>query len=173
MAACTAARRSTRANSAVVRGKSRLVGARIERGLPCVQHNVHDNTTMKVLLLGARGMLGHDLVTTAPQGIELVALARKDLDITDRIELKERITAMRPNIIVNAAAYTAVDQAESEPEQAFRVNAEAVARIGELAAKTGARVLHFSTDYVFDGTASEPYSEDSATHPLNVYGASK
>src|SRR5438445_9239337 len=151
MEARTAARRRTRANGSVVRGESQLVGARLERGLPCVKRNVLDDTRMKVLLLGASGMLGHDLVTTAPQQIELVALARRDLDITDHDQLAARITDVRPDIIVNAAAYTAVDQAESEPEQAFRVNAEAVARIGELAAKTGARVLHFSTEYVFDG----------------------
>jgi dTDP-4-dehydrorhamnose reductase len=128
---------------------------------------------MRVLLLGAGGMLGRDLVTTAPTGIELVPLTRRDLDITDQSALDERFAATPPDVILNAAAYTAVDRAESDAKEAFRVNAEAVGQIGRLAVKSGARVVHFSTEYVFDGSALEPYREDAATHPLNVYGASK
>src|SRR5437879_10787920 len=87
MEARTAARRRTRANGSVVRGESQLVGARLERGLPCVKRNVLDDTRMKVLLLGASGMMGHDLVKSATQQIELVALARRDLELTDATQI--------------------------------------------------------------------------------------
>jgi dTDP-4-dehydrorhamnose reductase len=127
---------------------------------------------MRALILGAGGMLGHDLVRTAPR-IDLQHLTRQQLDITDTAALARRVTALRPDVIANAAAYTAVDRAEAEREQAFRVNAEAVGELGRIAARTGARVVHFSTDYVFDGTASEPYREDSPTKPVNAYGESK
>ena len=127
---------------------------------------------MRALILGAGGMLGHDLVRTAP-GIDLQPLTRQQLDITDTAALARRVTELRPDVIVNAAAYTAVDRAEAEREQAFRVNAEPVGELGRIAARTGARVVHFSTDYVFDGTASEPYRVDSPTKPVNAYGESK
>src|SRR5690348_15173096 len=127
---------------------------------------------MRALILGAGGMLGHDLVRTAPR-IDLQSLTRQQLDITDTAALARRVTELRPDIILNAAGYTAVDRAEAEREQAFRVNAEAVGELGRIAARTGARVVHFSTVYVFDGTASEPYREDSPTKPVNAYGESK
>jgi len=128
---------------------------------------------MRVMVLGAGGMLGHDLVATAPTGIELTALNRAQLDLTNRNALEEKVTSVRPGVIINAAAYTAVDRAESEREEAFRVNAEAVGELGRIATAVGARVVHFSTDYVFDGEATEPYAEDAPTNPINVYGASK
>ena len=128
---------------------------------------------MRALILGAGGMLGHDLVRSAPEDTELHPLTRHDLDITDSAALAARVSELRPNVILNAAGYTAVDRAETERDPCFRVNGEAVRELGRIAAQTGARVVHFSTDYVFDGTASRPYREDSPTNPVNVYGASK
>jgi dTDP-4-dehydrorhamnose reductase len=118
-------------------------------------------------------MLGHDLIATAPDDVELIAVGRSDLDITNELATSQRIAVERPAIIINAAAYTAVDKAESDRDEAFRVNATAVGVVGRIAATQGARVIHFSTDYVFDGTAVEPYPEDAETNPINVYGASK
>jgi len=128
---------------------------------------------MKVLLLGAGGMLGQDLVATTPQEVSLLPLTHAALDISDTESMRACVEQFRPELIINAAAYTAVDKAETEPQLAFRVNAEAVEQLGRLAAAVRARLLHFSTDYVFDGTASEPYREDADPAPLNQYGASK
>ena len=128
---------------------------------------------MRALVLGAGGMLGHDLVRAAPSGTELHPFSRQQLDITDPPALAARVSALRPDVILNAAAYTAVDRAEAETKQAWRVNAEAVGELGRIAAEAGARVVHFSTDYVFDGNASRPYREDSPTDPVNAYGATK
>lgn len=127
---------------------------------------------MRALILGAGGMLGHDLIRTAPDGTELLPLTRQDLDITDT-GLAARISDKNADVILNAAAYAAVDRAEAESELCYRVNALAVGELGRIAAKTGARVVHFSTDYVFNGTASTPYNEGSPTDPVNTYGASK
>ena len=128
---------------------------------------------MRAMILGAGGMLGHDLVAAAPPGIALFLYTRADLDITDKASLTARVAEAQPEVVINAAAYTAVDRAESERELAFRANAEAVGELGRIAARVGARVVHFSTDYVFDGTASQPYKEDSTTNPINTYGESK
>src|SRR5690242_2664549 len=128
---------------------------------------------MRALVLGAAGMLGHDLVRAAPSGTELHPFTRRELDITDAAALTARVTDLRPEVIINAAAYTAVDRAESERDVCFRVNAQAVGELGRIAAAAGARVVHFSTDYVFNGKASQPYREDSPTDPVNAYGASK
>ena len=127
----------------------------------------------RVLLLGAGGMLGRDLAAAAPSGTELHALTRHDLDITDHTALGARIAAVRPDVIVNAAGYTAVDRAETETERAHRVNAVAVGELGRLAARADARVVHFSSDYVFGGSGSRPYREGDPTDPVNVYGATK
>jgi len=128
---------------------------------------------MRVMVLGAGGMLGHDLVAAAPRAIELIALTHQQLDITESKALEETVTDSNPDIIMNAAAYTAVDKAESDRARAFEVNSAAVASIGGAAVRVGAKVVHFSTDYVFDGTATEPYTEDAAPSPISVYGASK
>jgi dTDP-4-dehydrorhamnose reductase len=118
-------------------------------------------------------MLGHDLSATAPAGVEVVPVAHRDLDITDYPAVERTVREAKPDVIVNAAAYTAVDRAEAEPELAMRVNGEAVGELGRVAKATGARVVHFSSDYVFDGTAERPYREEDAPHPVNTYGASK
>jgi dTDP-4-dehydrorhamnose reductase len=128
---------------------------------------------MRAMILGAGGMLGHDLVTTTPNEIELFPFIRAQLDITDARSLASAVARVSPDFIINAAAYTAVDRSESEPQLAFRVNGEAVGELGRVAQRAGARVVHFSTDYVFDGTAAEPYEEESRTNPINTYGASK
>ena len=127
----------------------------------------------RALILGAAGMLGHDLVATAPQGVALFPFPKTALDITDAGALAAIVAEARPDTVINAAAYTAVDRAESEPEVAFRVNGAAVGALGRIARQAGARVIHFSTDYVFDGTSAEPYTEESQPNPINVYGASK
>ncbi|MGH2395470.1 MAG: dTDP-4-dehydrorhamnose reductase [bacterium] len=125
------------------------------------------------MLLGARGMLGYDLAATAPEDMVLFAFSRAALDLTHRRALAAKIAEVKPDLIVNAAAYTAVDEAESEPRVAFNVNGEAVQELAVICADEGIRVVHFSTDYVFDGTSRLPYREDAPTRPVNVYGASK
>jgi dTDP-4-dehydrorhamnose reductase len=104
---------------------------------------------------------------------EVIAPPREMMDLANVASVRETIGAVRPRWIVNSGAYTAVDKAESEPELAYTVNAEAVRAIGEEAQKIGAGVIHFSTDYVFDGATSLPYVETDAPGPVSVYGASK
>ncbi len=128
---------------------------------------------MRVMILGAGGMLGHDLVATAPHESKLFVFTRAELDITNAASLATVCASGKPDVIINAAAYTAVDKAESEPQAAFRINGKAVGDLGRIAAQVGAQVVHYSTDYVFDGNASQPYTEDSVTNPINTYGASK
>ncbi len=128
---------------------------------------------MRAMILGASGMLGHDLVAHAPPGTTLFPFTKKDLDITGTTSLAATVAEVQPDVIINAAAYTAVDRAESEAALCFQVNADAVGKLGRIAARAGARIVHFSTDYVFDGMSSEPYGEESPTDPINTYGASK
>jgi len=128
---------------------------------------------MRAMILGAAGMLGQDLVASAPQGTTIFPFTRAELDITTTTSLSAAVADVRPEVIINAAAYTAVDRAEAEPELCFRVNADAVGQLGRIAAQANAQVIHFSTDYVFDGTSSDRYGEESPTHPINTYGASK
>lgn len=128
---------------------------------------------MRLLLTGRSGQVGSALEEKlAPLG-ELIAPRRADLDFLDARSIQQEVRAARPDVIVNAAAYTAVDRAESERASAFAVNAEAVGILGEEAKKLGALLVHFSTDYVFDGRKSTPYREDDRPGPLNVYGESK
>jgi dTDP-4-dehydrorhamnose reductase len=128
---------------------------------------------MKAIVLGAGGILGHDVIDQSPPGCELTALTHKDLDITDRAGLVQAITGLHAEVVINAAAYTKVDQAESEPDEAFRVNRDAVASLAEIAKRDRFLLVHISTDYVFDGDSAAPYVETSEPHPLNTYGASK
>ncbi|WP_036169518.1 dTDP-4-dehydrorhamnose reductase [Massilia sp. 9096] len=128
---------------------------------------------MKILLTGKNGQLGFELRRAlAPLG-ELVALGRDDCDLADAAALRACLRAVAPDAIVNPAAYTAVDRAESEPAAAFAVNAEAPRILGEEGARLGALVLHYSTDYVFDGCKEGAYREDDLPNPRNVYGRSK
>ena len=127
----------------------------------------------RILLLGKNGQIGWELQRTlAPLG-EVVALGRPELDLTEFDRLREAVREVRPEIIVNAAAYTDVDRAESEPELAMAVNGRAPGVLAEEAARLGAVLVHFSTDYVFDGAKGKPYSEQDAPNPLNVYGETK
>ena len=130
---------------------------------------------MKILLLGKNGQVGWQLQRAlAPRG-EIVALERKDAggDLADPQGLAAAVRAAKPQVIVNAAAYTAVDKAESEPQLARLINTEAPAALAREAAASGALLVHYSTDYVFDGSGSAPWQESDATGPLNVYGATK
>lgn len=128
---------------------------------------------MKALILGAEGQLGRELVATAPNKAQLVTHDRSTLDICDPDAVSRVFTDERPNVVFNAAAYTAVDKAESDAKQAFAVNAQGAVTVASACASVGARLVHFSTDFVFDGAASEPYCPDSPTAPLGVYGRSK
>ena len=128
---------------------------------------------MRILLTGVTGQVGGELLTTLKPLGEVIAPVRAEMDLADSASVREMIRAVRPRWIVNAGAYTAVDKAQSEPELAFAINAETVRAIGQEAQAIGAAVIHFSTDYVFDGSASAPYRETDATGPVSVYGASK
>ena len=128
---------------------------------------------MRALILGAGGMLGRDLVARAPAGVAVEARARDTLDLRHVGAVAAALDALRPDVVLNASAYTAVDNAELEPVAAFAVNAGAVGALAALCAARDMRLVHVSTDYVFDGTARRPYREDDPTNPLGVYGASK
>lgn len=128
---------------------------------------------MKVLITGGEGQLGRALLSTAPAGIEIVALSRRDLDITEPMAVRRAIENFAPDATINTAAYTAVDRAESDAKQAFAVNDAAVALLAEACAAQGTRLIHISTDFVFDGDQSHPYRPDDAPAPLGIYGRSK
>jgi dTDP-4-dehydrorhamnose reductase len=128
---------------------------------------------VKALILGAGGQVGRALAATAPPGAALVALDRTGCDIADRNAVEQAIGAAAPDLVVNAAAYTAVDRAESEPEAAERLNAQAPGWIAAASRAAGARFVHISTDFVFDGRAGSPYRPDAATNPQSVYGRTK
>jgi len=128
---------------------------------------------MSILLLGKDGQVGWQLQRSlAPHG-PVMACARAACDLADLDQLRRVLGDVRPSVIVNAAAYTAVDKAEAEPALAWRVNAEAPAVLAAEAAASGALLVHYSTDYVYDGSKSSPWLESDPTGPLNVYGQSK
>ncbi|MBL9118663.1 MAG: dTDP-4-dehydrorhamnose reductase [Phycisphaerae bacterium] len=128
---------------------------------------------MTVLVTGAGGQLANELVRTAPKGVDLVALSERELDITDPDAVERTVLRLRPEAIVNAAAYTAVDKAESDVDAAFLVNRDGARSLAESAHRHGAWLVHISTDFVFDGTSGTPYLPESMPHPVSVYGASK
>lgn len=128
---------------------------------------------MRAVVLGAGGMLGRALVAAAPPGVQVAALDRATCDITDAAALARALDALRPAWVLNAAAYTAVDAAETHRDEAQRLNAEAPGLVGAAAQRVGAQVLHVSTDYVFPGTGTRPWREDDAPAPVNWYGATK
>ena len=127
----------------------------------------------RILLTGANGQVGWELRRTLGALGEVVALDSRTMDLSKAEAVRDTVRAIAPAIIVNPAAYTAVDKAESEPERAHAVNAVAPGVLAEEAARLGALLVHYSTDYVFDGTDTAPWREDDATGPLNVYGATK
>ena len=129
---------------------------------------------MKALITGAGGQVGRILSSDAPPGVEVLACGHKDLDIADASAVSDYIRVHAPDVIINAAAYTAVDRAESEPELARKGNADGPRHLATAAAHApGTRLIHLSTDFVFDGAASVPYRPEAATNPLSVYGTTK
>lgn len=128
---------------------------------------------MKVLVTGKSGQLAWEVVNSAPLNVELVCLGRSELDIADAKAVNQAMRAHQPNVVINTAAYTAVDKAESEQEAAYAVNAAGAANLAQACKDNGVRLLHVSTDFVFDGTSTAPYQTDDAVNPLGVYGASK
>jgi len=127
----------------------------------------------KFLVTGKNGQVGFELVRAlAPLG-EVVAVGRSDCDLANPDSLRDCFRSVGPDVVVNPAAYTAVDRAESEPEHARTVNAQAPGILADECARSGALLVHYSTDYVFDGTADAPYTESSPTHPPGVYGRTK
>lgn len=129
---------------------------------------------MRVLITGAGGQLGTDLAAhCGTLGDDVSALSRDRLDIADRADVLDAITSIAPDVVFNAAAWTAVDACESDPERAFAANALGPRWVADACRRTGAHLVHVSTDYVFDGTKAEPYHEWDTPNPASVYGASK
>ena len=128
---------------------------------------------MRVLITGAAGQVGRALASAVPPGAQLVQLARGELDITKAHEVGQMVQRHAPDVIINAAAYTAVDRAEAEPQQALRANAEGPRHLAAAARQCGARLVHLSSDYVFDGMSCVPYAPTAPTNPLSVYGHTK
>ena len=127
----------------------------------------------RILITGKNGQVGYELERSL-QGLgEIIALDRSQMDLADLDQVRDVIRRIKPTLIVNPAAYTAVDKAESEPELALRINGEAPGVMAEEAKKLGAAMIHYSTDYVFDGSKEGPYVETDPTCPINVYGSSK
>jgi dTDP-4-dehydrorhamnose reductase len=125
------------------------------------------------VVIGAAGQLGSDLVRTFDPPGELVPLSTRDLDILDAAATRAKLEALRPTCVINTAAYNLVDRAEEDARSAFALNAEAVGSLAEICQTIGARLVHFSTDYVFDGAKRTPYLETDPARPLSVYGESK
>ncbi len=128
---------------------------------------------MKILLTGVNGQVGWELQRTLASLGDVIAPRRDQLDLSDIQQIRAAVRAIRPQLIVNPAAHTAVDKAESEPDLARAINAIAPATLAEEAKRLGATMLHYSTDYVFDGNKTSPWTEDDPTGPLGVYGATK
>ncbi|MGQ3100379.1 MAG: dTDP-4-dehydrorhamnose reductase [Sphingopyxis solisilvae] len=128
---------------------------------------------MKALITGAGGQLGRALAASAPAGIQLIPLSSAQLDIGDRAAVDAAFKTSAPAIVINAAAFTKVDGAEEMSDLADRVNHLGVAHLAAAARRSGARLVHVSTDFVFDGLTSRPYGVDAPTEPLNIYGTSK
>ena len=127
---------------------------------------------MKILITGVNGQVGHALMRELTEH-ELISLTRQDCELTNPDQIKQAIDQHQPELIINPAAYTKVDQAEDEPKLAFQINRDAPKVMAEKAREYNIPLIHFSTDYVFDGEKKEAYAEEVSTNPLNVYGQSK
>ncbi len=127
----------------------------------------------KVLLVGAGGQLGYELSRTVPQSVQLTAYNKSQLDISDQAVVMDCVNSSRPDWIINAAAYTAVDKAEEQSDLAYRINRDGPTNLAMAAHQSGAGLIHISTDFVFDGNKSSPYQVDDEPNPQSVYGASK
>lgn len=128
---------------------------------------------MKILVTGRNGQVAQSMLHSTQEGVEIVALGRPELDITDKTSIAKAVQVYKPDIVVNAAAYTAVDKAETEIQEAFAVNRDGAKNVAEVAQDNGLPIIHISTDYVFNGQNENGYKEDDAPGPLNVYGLSK
>ncbi|HVW57982.1 MAG TPA: dTDP-4-dehydrorhamnose reductase [Rhizobiaceae bacterium] len=130
---------------------------------------------MRIAVTGREGQVARSLAERAAERpeIELIAVSRPDLDLAAPETIAPALAAIKPDLIISAAAYTAVDQAEDEPDKAYAVNADGAGKVAEAAARLGVPIIHLSTDYVFDGTGEGDYREDAQTGPQGVYGASK
>lgn len=128
---------------------------------------------MNILLLGKNGQVGQELTRTLTTLGQLTALSHSELELSNPLAISDTLKSLKPQVIVNAAAYTAVDQAESQPNEAYAINHHAVEQLAHYAKIHDAILVHYSTDYVFDGTKQGAYLEADQTNPLNVYGASK
>jgi dTDP-4-dehydrorhamnose reductase len=130
--------------------------------------------SQKAVILGAAGQLGQELAAVFTQrGYDVHGVTRQDLDITEPAAVEQRLAAIDPQVVVNAAAYNLVDVAEQDPVSAFNVNALAVRNIAMACRQIDAQLIHYSTDYVFDGESDRPYREDDPPHPLSAYAVSK
>jgi dTDP-4-dehydrorhamnose reductase len=128
---------------------------------------------MKVLITGKGGQLAWELEQLAPETFEVISVGRGELDVTNEILVTDFIAEIKPDLVINAAAYTAVDQAEKDSDAAYAVNEHGVKYLARACKKIDARILHISTDFIFDGASTSPYQTDAQPNPLNVYGASK
>jgi len=128
---------------------------------------------MHVLITGANGQLGQELLKSAPVSTKVSAVDRDGLDVSDNLAVHALLLELKPDIVINAAAYTAVDKAEQEQALAFAVNADGARNLAAACGELGARFIHVSTDFVFDGNHSTPYRPEDEAKPLGVYGASK
>ncbi|MCA0901403.1 dTDP-4-dehydrorhamnose reductase [Microbulbifer agarilyticus] len=128
---------------------------------------------IRVLISGANGQLGQELTSASPNGYEVISLSRADLDITNAESVSNALSKFSPHVVINAAAYTKVDLAETERESCHAANADAPGYLAEACHKTDAALIHVSTDFVFDGCSSRPYTVDSKTSPQSEYGRSK
>ena len=128
---------------------------------------------MRILVTGAGGLLAGALRQQAPYGVELVCLGHAEFDLTNAPLMEQRLAELRPDVVINTAAYNAVDQCEVERDLSWAVNATGPQRLAELCAARGIRLVHFGTDYIFDGAQTTPYSEADAPNPINHYAAGK
>jgi dTDP-4-dehydrorhamnose reductase len=128
---------------------------------------------MRIAIIGAGGRLGAALLRAYRNKFDVNGFDRAQLDITNFDEVRAKLGARDFDLLINAAAFTRVDLCETQPEEAFRVNAEAPGVLAEICSEKGARLIHFSTDYVFDGEKRQPYTEEDEARPISVYGASK
>ena len=128
---------------------------------------------MRVIIIGANGQLGKSLITTAPKNIDLIPLSRQELDLCNLKACEEEIIKINPDWVINAAAYTEVDKAESNIDLALKINRDSIKKICLGIKKTGGRLLHISTDYVFNGSKKSPYHTNDKKEPISIYGYSK
>src|SRR6516162_1401242 len=127
----------------------------------------------RILIIGKIGQVGYELRRTLSPLGQVVSVDFPEIDLTNADSIRQWVQKISPNVIVNAAAYTAVDKAEAEPERCLQINGHAPGIIAEEAKRLGALVVHYSTDYVFDGTKNSPYTEEDSPNPLGAYGRSK